>query len=58
MQYAKLSIAVLALLNSATAKSMLARAQEEDNFTNGAMDSSLGSLHNSKELKPENWENV
>ena len=58
MQYAKLSIAVLALLNSATARSMLERAQEEDNFTNGKMDSSIGSIHDSKELKPENWENI
>jgi len=38
------------------AKSMLERAQEEDNIVNGKMDNSIGSLQNHEELKPENFE--
>ena len=52
-KYAKLSVAVLALLgNVVQARSMSDRALEEDELSSGMMDNQVGSLHNNAELRP------
>ena len=60
MQYVKISLAVLALIGqtSATEKSLSAMASEDDAFSSGKMDESIGVTMDSKELRPENYENA